>query len=112
MNSGAPPTDGATDRPEGMGADPQLENEWFRSCRVELGPGKETPTQTHKNPTVVVQVSDGLTHVTRTDGITAKLTEMGDWTWRNPESIFMIRNAGNIPVSVVVDAARRASSNQ
>jgi len=106
-NSGAPLSDAVTDRPEGMGADPQLENEWFRSYRVELGPGEETPTQTHTNPTVIVQVSDGLAHVTREDGITAELTEKGDWAWRDPGGGFRIRNAGNRAVSLVVNEARR-----
>ena len=111
-NYGPPMRGMAWDRPHGLTGEPQLENEWFRSYRIELAPGEETSEQHHLNPSVVVQVSDGLTHVTREDGITAELTEMGDWAWRNPESMFRIRNAGNIPVSVVVNEARRAGSDQ
>ena len=105
-----PAISGSGDRPDGMVGEPQLENEWFRSYRIDLAPGEMTAPQRHLNPTVVVQVSDGVTHVTREDGITGELTEMGDWAWRDPGSPFQIRNAGNRPLSVVVNEARRTVS--
>ncbi|MCB1671466.1 MAG: hypothetical protein R3F41_03515 [Gammaproteobacteria bacterium] len=94
-------------RPAGISAEPQLENEWFRSYRIELAPGETTTLQTHQNPTVVVQVSDGLTHVSRQDGITAELDAMGDWAWRDANSPFQIHNMGAVPVSIVVNEGRR-----
>src|SRR5690606_10103698 len=74
-----PPVQGVTDRPSGLSVEPQLENDWFRSYRLELEPGETTPAQGHQNPTVVVQVSEGTVHVSRHDGITAELTDEGDW---------------------------------
>lgn len=106
-NYGPPQDDPMSDRPSGLSEEPQLENEWFRSYRLELGPGEMTPQQSHENPTVVIQVSDGLTHVTREDGPTAELDDMGDWAWRDEGSSFMIHNMGTEPVSVVVNEARR-----
>ena len=93
-------------------SEPQLENEWFRSYRIELAPGEKTRMQTHDNPTVVLQVSDGLTHLTREDGLTAELDAMGDWAWRNPGSRFQIRNAGSQAIAVVVNEARRRASDE
>lgn len=107
-----PPVSGMDDRPNGLEGDPQLENEWFRSYRVELEPGEATPEHRHGNPTVVVQVSDGLTHVTREDGITAELAGEGDWAWRDPGSPYAIHNVGEEPVSIVVHEARRAGSDR
>ena len=106
-HAGPPVPDLGANRPEGMGGEPQLENGWFRSYRIELGPGEETPPQNHQNSAVVVQVSDGVTHVTRADGITSELTEMGHWAWRERGSAFRIRNAGERALSVVVNEPRR-----
>ncbi|MEZ5526958.1 MAG: hypothetical protein R3F26_05430 [Gammaproteobacteria bacterium] len=97
-----------SDRPDGLSGEPELENLYFRSYRMTLAPGETSPMQTHHNPSVVVQVSDGLTHVTREDGITAELTAMGSWAWRTPHSPYQIRNMGSAPVEVVINEARRA----
>jgi quercetin dioxygenase-like cupin family protein len=94
-------------RPEGLTGEPTLENPWFRSYRIELAPGQETAIHRHHHSVLVVQVSDGVTHVTREDGITAELTGEGDWTWRDPGSPYRIRNAGSTPLAVVVNEARR-----
>lgn len=97
------------DRPDGLDIEPQLENPWFRSYRIELAVGESTVLQTHQNPSVVIQVSDGKVHVSRADGITAELAAMGDWTWRHPGSAYQISNAGEQTVSVVINEARRYS---
>lgn len=94
-------------RPSGVTTEPQLENEWFRSYRIELAGGETTSLQTHQNPALVVQVSDGLVHVSRQDGITAEMDAMGDWAWRDANSPFQIRNMGATPVSIVVNEGRR-----
>lgn len=106
-NYGSGQSDLAAGRPSGLSVEPQLENEWFRSYRIELAPGQATSLQTHQNPSVVVQVTDGMTHVTRQDGITAELDAMGDWAWREANSAYHIRNVGAVPVSVVVNEGRR-----
>jgi quercetin dioxygenase-like cupin family protein len=95
-------------RPQGIQGDPQLENQWFRSYRLELAPGESTPVQRHRNISVVVQVSEGHTEVTKEAGFGADLTRMGDWTWRDAGSSYTIRNAGSTPVSVVVNEARQS----
>jgi hypothetical protein len=96
-----------SDRPEGVSAAPELENPWFRSYRLELAPGESSPLRTPQNPGIIVQVSDGIVHVSRADGISNELTAMGDWAWRNADSPFQIRNAGQVPVTVVINEARR-----
>lgn len=96
-----------TDRPTGLDGEPQLENPWFRSYRVELAPGQETALQTHQYPSVVVQVSNGISHVSRADGITAELNSPADWTWRDAGSSYSIRNPGTVAVTVVINEARR-----
>jgi quercetin dioxygenase-like cupin family protein len=94
-------------RPEGLAGEPQLENPWFRSYRLELAPGEESPVIRHQHDALVLQVSDGKTHVTREDGITRELTAMGDWAWREMGSPYQVRNVGDVAVSVVVNEARR-----
>lgn len=96
-----------SDRPVGMDAEPEVENEWFRSYRLTLEPGQTSARQTHSNPTVVIQVTEGTVHVSRDDGITTELTSMGDWAWREEGSSFTLSNMGNTAVDVVVNEARR-----
>lgn len=103
-----PPRDGVMDEPDGLSAhEPTLENPWFRSYRIELGQGESTPLQTHQNPSVVVQVTEGMAHVSRNDGITRELDAMGDWAWRETESPYRVSNVGDGPVTVVINEARR-----
>ena len=70
--------------------------------------GESTAMQMHHNPSLIVQVTDGMTHVTRDDGITAELTAMGSWAWRNAHSTYEVRNVGTAPVEFVIQEARRA----
>jgi hypothetical protein len=95
------------DKPEGVSAEPELENPWFRSYRLELAPGASSPLRRPQNPGIVVQVSEGIVHVSREDGISNELTAMGDWTWRNADSSFQVHNPGTVPVTVVINEARR-----
>jgi len=94
-------------RPKGLSGEPQLENEWFRSYRIELAPGEETEIQLHKYPSIIIQVTDGVTHVTRNDGINNELDAMGDFAWRKPDSPYIVRNTGKAPVAVVINEGRR-----
>jgi len=106
VNAGKGNTDLMADRPAGMSVEPQLENAWFRSYRVELAPGEETSIQTHNFPSVVVQVADGLIHVTRSDGITAELDSRADWAWRDAKQPYLVRNVGTIASAVVINEGR------
>jgi len=94
--------------PDGIRQEAELVNPWFRSYRFEMEPGEETDLHRHRHSTLVVQVTEGTTHVTREDGITAELARMGDWTWRTEESPYRVRNVGDSPVSIVVNEVRRA----
>ena len=86
---------------------PQLENEWFRSYRLELAPGQSSASYLHTNPVAIVQVSDGVLHVSRGDGITHELKAMGDWAWREAGVSYQIHNRSNQSVSVVINEGKR-----
>lgn len=86
---------------------PQLENEWFRSYRLELAPGQSSASYLHTNPVAIVQVSDGVLHVSRGDGITHELKAMGDWAWREAGVSYKIHNRSNQSVSVVINEGKR-----
>lgn len=99
--------DPKNDRPTGMSGDPEIENPWFRAYSMTLQPGETSGVQTHRNPSLVVQVSEGLVHVTREDGIASELNAMGSWAWRTAHSTYQVRNVGSVPVKVVINEARR-----
>lgn len=86
---------------------PQLENEWFRSYRLELAPGQSSASYLHNFPVLIVQVGNGLLHVSRADGITSELDAMGDWAWRDAGTAYQIHNRSDQPVSVVINEGKR-----
>lgn len=94
------------DRPAGMGREPELEDNWFRSYRYELATGETTLTQLHHNPTVIVQANEGLAHVSREDGITRELAQAGDWAFREAGASYRITNVGDSPVIINVNEVR------
>jgi hypothetical protein len=95
------------DRPTGMAGEPQLENPWFRSYTVELDAGEQTSIQTHINPSVIIQRTEGLVHVTREDGVVAELDAPADWAWRNANSSYIVRNMGQVAVAVTINEGRQ-----
>lgn len=99
--------EGDQDAPEGMTVAPEVENRWFRSYRLTVEPGAETPLQTHRQPTFVIMVRPGKAHIARDDGITAELLATGDWTYRPEGSSFLIRNMGTETIELVINEARR-----
>jgi len=106
VNDSAGNIDLESDRPSGLSAEPELENAWFRSYRVELAPGEETEVQMHKLPSVVVQVVDGLLQVTRDDGVIDELDHPGNWAWRKAGQSYKVRNVGGIASAVVINEGR------
>lgn len=106
-NLGPGESDVLAGRPQGMQQDPVVENEWFRSYRLRLEPGQESPALVFENPSVVVQVTEGKTHVSRADGITAELDEMAKWAWRDAGSAYRVTNKGSEPVELVINEGRR-----
>ncbi len=106
VNGSAGNIDIESDRPSGLNAEPDLENAWFRSYRIELAPGEETAVQMHKFPSVVVQVVDGLVQVTRDDAVIDELARPGDWAWRTAGQSYKVRNVGGIASAVVINEGR------
>ena len=107
-NYGPAIADPKADRPTGIAGEPEIENPWLRAYTMMLSAGESTRLQTHRNPSLVVQVADGLVHVTREDGLTSELTSMGSWAWRKANSTYQVRNVGTAPVKIVINEARRA----
>lgn len=94
------------DQPTGMALEPEIENNWFRAYRIELAAGESTFTQLHQNPSVIVQATEGLAHVSREDGITRELTKPGDWAFRDAGASYRITNIGKNPVIINVNEIR------
>lgn len=99
--------EGVDTRPDGVPGEPQLENDWFRSWRIELAPGEQTALHRHRNPVAIVQVGEGRAEVSKENGFDVELIEMGQWTWRDAESPYTVFNAGSAPLTIVVNEARR-----
>ncbi len=95
------------DSPTGLLQEPQIENRWFRSYRLELQPGESTRLITHQNPAAIILGSGDLLHVTREDGITDELAKPGAWAWRSASSGYLVRNEGSSPCVVVINESRR-----
>ncbi len=106
VNGSAGNIDLQSDRPDGLSAEPELENAWFRSYRVELAPGEETEVQLHKLPSVIVQVVDGLLQVTRDGEVIDELDHPGNWAWRKAGQSYKVRNVGGIASAVVINEGR------
>jgi hypothetical protein len=94
------------DRPKGLAGEPQLENAWFRSYRVDLAPGEETAVQVHALPSVVIQVTAGIVQVTRDDMVIAELDHPAAWAWRKAGRSYRVRNAGQVSTAVVINEGR------
>jgi len=106
VNGSAGNIDLGADRPSGLSGEPELENAWFRSYRVELAPGEETQVQHHQLPSVVVQVVDGLLQVTRDDQVIDELDHPGNWSWRKAGQSYSVKNVGGIATAVVINEGR------
>ncbi|PCI78206.1 MAG: hypothetical protein COB20_06915 [SAR86 cluster bacterium] len=106
VNGSAGNIDLQSDRPSGLSGEPELENAWFRSYRVELAPGEETEVQHHQLPSVVVQVVDGLLQVTRDDQVIDELDHPGNWSWRKAGQSYSVKNVGGIATAVVINEGR------
>lgn len=106
VNAGPGNTNLTANRPSGLSVNPQLEDVWFRSYRIELAAGEETAIQIHSLASVVIQVQDGLFHVTRSDGITTELDARADWAWHKSGVAYTIRNVGGVASAVVVNEGR------
>lgn len=106
LTHGGPASEDTEDRPQGLRTEPTLENEWFRSYRIELPAGAATDTIRHQNDAMIALVSAGRLEVSKPNGFGAELAREGDWTWRDRDTPYVIRNPGPSAVSVVVNEAR------
>lgn len=107
VNDGPGNANLTADRPTGLQSEPQLEDAWFRSYRIDLEPGEETSILTHSLPSVVVQVTEGIFHVTRSDGITSELSARAEWAWSSANESYSVRNVGDIASTIVINEGRR-----
>ena len=98
------------DAPSGLSEEPQIENRWFRSYRLELQPGESTQLLTHQNPVAIILGDGELLHVTREDGITNELDKPGDWAWRTAGSGYQVSNMGDVPCAVLINESSRRSN--
>jgi hypothetical protein len=98
---------GNIDRPEGMDGAPQLENPWFRSYRIELEPGQSSSLVQHSMPGFLAQVTPGIVHIAREDGVKEELDRVGDWVWQSADLAYRLKNVGNQSVAIVVNEGRR-----
>ena len=105
VNAGSGNKNLTADRPSGLSVEPQVENAWFRSYRIELAPGEETAVRP-QNSGVVLQVTEGTIHVTRSDGITSELDARADWVWHGANESFSVRNVGRTPTAIVINEGR------
>jgi len=106
VNAGTGNSDLTADRPTGLAMEPQLENSWFRSYRIELLPGEETAILTHSLPSVVVQAGAGQFHVSRSDGVNHELDASADWVWHQANQSYVVRNVGRVASAVVINEGR------
>jgi hypothetical protein len=93
--------------PSGLDIEPQVDNAWFRSYRLELAAGESTDLQLHHHATVIIQASPGLARVSRADGLIHELDRPGDWAWREAESPFQISNAGDQALILLINEGKR-----
>lgn len=89
----------------GFDAEPELENPWFRSYRVELGPGERSATHRHDTPVVVVQTREG--QGAATGPMRFDLNEPGQWAFFEAGAEHSIRNGGDRPLEVLEIEVRR-----
>ncbi len=106
VNAGSGNSNLQVDRPKGLVGEPQLENAWFRSYKVELAPGEATTVQTHQLPSVVVQIAEGVLHVSRDDEVIDELDHRADWAWRKAGQSYLVRNVGELASAVVINEGR------
>ena len=78
-----------------------IDNDWFRGRRFHLAPGTGTPMHLHEHPVLVVQVSDGSTHVVTAGRPTAEKTVTGNWSWHPAGSRHVLQNTGSTDTDLV-----------
>jgi len=110
VNDNPPVPNDFDDSPAGIVMEPQIENRWFRSFRVELQAGEASRLIIHQNPVAVILGDGDLLHVTREDGIISELDKPGDWAWRGAGSGYVLRNEGTAPCTVIINEARIRSN--
>jgi len=106
-NSSQGESDVTESRPQGLVGEPAVENALFRAYRIELAPGAETAVHQHRHAAIVALATDGRVNVTRADGWWSELQGMSDFTVREADSPYRIRNVGTTPVAVLISEARR-----
>lgn len=93
--------------PRGVDVEPQLLNPWFRSYRLDLEPGETTEVHRHRNPAIIIQVTDGEAEVLRENGFGDRLHAQGEFSFQGSGGTYRVHNAGDGTVGVVISEVRK-----
>ena len=74
-----------------------------RITRTRIGSGG-----THRNPAIIIQVTDGEAEVLRDDGFGDELHAQGEFSFQEPGGTYRVHNAGDAPVGVVISEVRKS----
>lgn len=79
----------------------ELSNRWFNAYRYRLEPGKSGVGHRHDNPVIVVQVSEGRSHVLVDGRRGSAKTVKGNWSWHEAGVGHRLLNSGDTDVELV-----------
>jgi hypothetical protein len=99
----APVDDAATAEPL-PGAD-EGASAWFRTARLDLGPGQQAYAEAHA-PVALVLVRDGRVAIHHADGWTTSLETAGAVRVVGPGSSYRVENGGQEPAEVILVEVR------
>jgi hypothetical protein len=58
-------------------------------------------------PGFLAQVTPGVVHIAREDGVKEELDRVGEWVWQNADLAYTMKNVGNQSIAIVVNEGRR-----
>ena len=83
----------------GFAGEPELTNNWFRSYRVTLEPGKTTAAHTHKTPVVIFQAIAGKAMA---DGpMDFEFNRPGQWAFYDAGVEHSVKNLGDASIELL-----------
>jgi quercetin dioxygenase-like cupin family protein len=83
----------------GFASEPELTNNWFRSYRITLGPGKTTASHEHKTPVVIFQAIAGKAMA---DGpMDFEFNRPGQWAFYDAGVEHDVKNLGDASIELL-----------
>lgn len=83
----------------GFTGEPELTNNWFRSYRLTLGPGKTTTAHEHKTPVVIFQAIAGK--ATAAGPMDFEFNRPGQWAFYDAGVAHSVRNLGDASIELL-----------